>query len=203
MVLKLAHKKDFGLVFVVSAPAGAGKTTLVRMLANEFPSVVESVSLTTRPPRPGEVDGVDYHFVSPSVFDEKVEAGDFLEHAEVFGNGYGTSKSHLESLQKEGKDVFLVIDIQGARQVMEKIQAVSIFIFPPSMQELERRLASRKTEDVASIERRLSCAKKEMEAASFYHYHIINDDLHSAYDSLRSILIAESHRVRAGSSRDV
>ncbi len=197
MVLQLAHKKDFGLVFVVSAPAGAGKTTLVRMLANEFPSVVESVSLTTRPPRLGEVDGVDYHFVSKNDFEDKVRQGDFLEHAEVFGNGYGTSKSQLEMLQQEGKDVFLVIDIQGARQVLEKISAVSIFVFPPSMKELERRLASRKTEDTASIERRLSCARKEMEAASFYHYHIVNDDLQSAYDSLRSILIAESHRVRA------
>lgn len=185
-----------GLVFVVSAPAGTGKTTLVRMLLDEFSSVVESVSFTTRHPRENEVAGRDYHFISKAEFRKKIEEGEFLEYAEVFGNYYGTSRKALEQQLGKGKHVILVIDTQGALQLKKKLDAVFIFVSPPSLEELRARLFQRRSESEESMEKRLSWAEKEMELLLQYDYHIVNDQLKVAYDALRSILIAEEHRNR-------
>lgn len=183
-----------GLVFVVSAPAGTGKTTLVQMLCKEFSCVVVSVSYTTRSPRTGEEPGRDYHFISISEFEEKMREGEFLEYAKVFGNYYGTSRKYVEEQQLLGKHVLLVIDTQGALQLKGQIDAVFIFISPPSLSELRSRLHSRQSETPESIEKRLSWAEKEISLRSQYDYHIVNDNLKIAYEALRSILIAEEHK---------
>ncbi len=186
-----------GLVFVLSAPAGTGKTTLVEMLRREFSAVEQSVSCTTRKPRKGEVDGKDYHFLSETEFKKRIKAGDFLEYAEVFGNYYGTSKAFVEKQQKKGKDVFLVIDTQGALQLKKKkFPAIFIFVSPPSLKELKERMLKRKTETPESIAHRLSWAKREIAHAKHYDYHIINEELDVAYDILRSIVIAEEHKMK-------
>lgn len=185
-----------GLVFVLSAPAGTGKTTLIKMLQDEFSYVASNVSYTTRHPRPGEVNGVDYHFISEKEFLAKMAKGDFLEHAKVFDHYYGTTKSSIEKLQEEGKHVFLVIDTQGAMQIKKKIQAIFIFVFPPSMEELRTRLGKRQTETEDSMHKRISWAEEEMKMSKNYDYVIVNEKLETAYQSLRSILIAENHRVR-------
>jgi guanylate kinase len=196
MSQKLLGNLSKGLLFVLSAPAGTGKTTLVRMLRDEFSCVCESISCTTRQPRAGEIPGKDYYFLSQHDFDHKTEQGDFLEHAKVFDYHYGTSKEFVLSQQEKGKHVILVIDTQGAMQLKGKIPAIFVFISPPNLQELRERLFKRQTETPESIEHRLSWAKKEMEMAVHYDYHIVNDNLHVAYEVLRSILIAEEHRVR-------
>lgn len=193
---KLLGNLSQGLVFVLSAPAGTGKTTLVRMLSQEFPCIHESVSCTTRPIRPGEVEGKDYYFLSKEQFEKKLAEGDFLEYAEVFGYYYGTSKTLVSKLQQLGKHVFLVIDTQGATKLKAQgFPATLIFLSPPSFEELERRLVNRKTEPQDVIEKRLSWAKKELARADKYDYHIVNDRLEEAYAVLRSIVIAEEHRV--------
>lgn len=194
--MKLLGNSKKGMLFVVSAPAGTGKTTLVRMLTKEFSCIKESISCTTRQVRPGEVPDEDYHFLSKEDFQKKIKQGDFLEHAEVFGHLYGTSKEFVEKQESLGRHVVLVIDTQGAMQLKGKIPAVFIFISPPSLEELKVRLLKRQTEDVDSVEKRLSWAKKEMGMVSHYDYHIINDRLETAYECLRSILIAEEHKVR-------
>ena len=183
-----------GLIFVVSAPAGTGKTTLVRMLTEEFPCVVESVSFTTRKMRPKEVEGKDYHFIADSVFEEKIAKGEFLEHARVFGHYYGTSKRAVEKELEKGRHVALVIDTQGAMQLKTLIKAIYIFICPPDLEELKKRLHGRKSDTDEAIETRLSWARKELETAKEYDYLIINEDLQTAYKILRSICIAEEHR---------
>ena len=185
-----------GLIFVVSAPAGTGKTTLVHMLQKEFACVLESISYTTRNPRPLEVDGKDYHFISVAEFESKIAQGEFLEHARVFGNDYGTSKKFLAQQQNLGKHVILVIDTQGALQLKGILDAIFIFIRPPSMEVLRERLLERKSESAQDMEKRLSWAKKEMESGKSYDYQIVNDRLETAYDILRSILIAEEHKIR-------
>lgn len=186
-----------GILFVVSAPAGTGKTTLVRMLLDEFHSrVVESVSYTTRFPRPNEVAGRDYHFISNEEFQKKIAEGEFLEYAQVFGQYYGTSRKAVEAQQGKGKHVILVIDTQGALQLKDKLEAVFIFISPPSLEELKSRLHRRKSESDEAIEHRLSWAEKEMALSGRYCYHIVNDHLKAAYEALRSILIAEEHKNR-------
>lgn len=185
-----------GLVFVVSAPAGTGKTTLVRMLCEEFDCVQESISFTTRPARANEVPGRDYHFINAAEFQKRIDENDFLEYATVFGYDYGTSRSNVEQQQKNGKHVILVIDTQGALQLMERIRAKFIFIFPPSISELRRRLESRKSDSPEAIEQRLSWAEREMAIANRYDYQIVNDHLKTAYEVLRSILIAEEHRTK-------
>ena len=183
-----------GRLFILSAPAGTGKTTLIQMLAREFPNIHQSISCTTRPQREGEIDGVHYHFLSQEEFEKKRQASDFLEWAEVFGYYYGTSASFVEEELKKGSHVFLVIDTQGAAQIMKKQPAISIFLSPPSMEELERRLLERKTEGAEKVKERLARAKLEMESSKNYSYHIINDDLETAYQTLRSIVIAEEHK---------
>jgi guanylate kinase len=197
MAEQLLGNLDTGLMFVVSAPAGTGKTTLVRMLVKEFDCVVESVSYTTRKPRPGEIEGKDYHFISQEQFQSKIEKRDFLEYAEVFGHFYGTSKSDVENLLRLGKDVVLVIDTQGAMKLQQqKIPAIYIFVAPPSVEELEERLLKRKTEDEKTLKERLSWANREIEASSAYDYLIVNRNLDIAYEVLKSILVAEEHRVK-------
>lgn len=183
-------------LFVISAPAGTGKTTLVQMLKEEFDSVEESVSYTTRPARPNEIDGKDYYFIDPIVFEEKKERGDFLEYANVFGHYYGTSKESVVRLQQQGKHVLLVIDTQGAMRLKKTLDAVFIFICPPNVDELKRRLERRQSETEESMATRLSWAKHEIERLPDYDYCIVNEKLNIAYDVLRSILIAEEHRMR-------
>jgi guanylate kinase len=187
-----------GLLFVVSAPAGTGKTTLARMLCDEFDCVVESISCTTRPPRPGEVEGEDYFFISNEEFQAKIKAGDFLEYATVFGYQYGTSKSFVLDQQKAGKHVILVIDTQGAMLLKGKIPATFIFISPPSLDALKERLLKRKTESAEMIQKRLKWAEKEVSMMVHYDFHIINDHLTIAYQALRSILVSEEHRINHG-----
>lgn len=197
MVEKVLGNLSEGLVFVLSAPAGTGKTTLLRMLQDEFPSVVGSISCTTRPPRAAEIPDKDYHFLQPEEFEAKIKAGDFLEYAKVFDYYYGTSKQYVLQQQKMGKHVILVIDTQGAMQLKKNhFPAVFVFVSPPSLQELRERLFKRQTENSELIEKRLSWAQKELQMYVDYDYHIINDNLHHAYEVLRSILIAEEHKVR-------
>lgn len=187
-----------GLVFIISAPAGTGKTTLVQMLTHEFPSVIASISYTTRSIRPGEINGVHYNFISEEEFRTRIDQGDFLEHVELYGHFYGTSKLWIEDTLKKGKHVILVIDTQGAMQLRKTRSERSIFIFitPPSLEELRKRLTKRKTESAKKITERLEWAKKELLCQTHYDYLIVNDELQIAYQTLRSILIAEEHRIR-------
>ncbi|MBN2479685.1 MAG: guanylate kinase [Parachlamydiales bacterium] len=184
-----------GLFFIVSAPSGCGKTTLVRKLTKEFDCVIESVSYTTRKPRINEVNGKDYFFISEEEFEKKIQKEDFLEYAKVFDNFYGTDKKLVEKLLLDKKHVVLVIDVQGAMKLKSKIDAVYIFISPPSIQELRNRMNVRCMDDSIEIEKRLKIAKKELKQIPNYDYNIVNQDLEVSYDILKSILIAEEHKV--------
>jgi guanylate kinase len=196
MAQKLLGSLSKGIIFVLSAPAGTGKTTLVHMLTKEFDCIEESISCTTRPHRHNESQGKDYHFLSNEKFDSMIQRGDFLEYAEVFGYYYGTSREYVLKTQKKGKHVILVIDTQGAMRLKEEgFPAVFIFVSPPSMQELRTRLTNRKTDSLQSIEERLAWAEREMSTIPNYDYHIVNDNLENAYTILRSIVIAEEHKV--------
>lgn len=183
-----------GLLFVMSAPAGTGKTTLMHRLADEFSCVVQSVSFTTREPRENETQGVHYNFIDKAVFSKKIHEDEFLEHAEIYGDYYGTSKKWVEEKLSSGFHVVLVIDTQGAMQLMKKTPAIFIFIKPPSLDALRKRLEKRQTESKETIDKRLAWALKEIEASSRYDYTIINQDLETAYQVLRGIFIAEEHR---------
>lgn len=195
---KLLGNKKEGLVFVVSGPAGTGKSTLVQMLLSEFKdSVVQSCSCTTRAPRSGEKDGREYHFLSSEQFEAKVAAGEFLEHASVFGHHYGTLEADVRKIVESGKHAILVIDIQGGMRIKEKIDAHFIFITPPSPEELKARLFKRRTESEEKIKERLKRAAEEIEMARFYDYHLLNDNLDVAYQIFRSIVIAEEHKRRS------
>lgn len=196
MPIPLLGNLKRGLVFVLSAPAGTGKTTLVSMLTHEFSNVEASVSYTTRQPRAGEQEGVHYHFISEAEFAQRQAAGEFLEHVELYGYFYGTSKTWMENRLAKGQHIFLVIDTQGAKFLRDQFSAIYIFVSPPSLEELERRLLARKTEPREETERRLQWAKKEIEAGAEYDYNIVNDNLAIAYQVLRSIVIAEEHRIR-------
>lgn len=196
-MVELLSKLPKGLCFIVSAPAGTGKTTLVGMLTREFPEVISSISFTTRAPRTGEINGRDYHFISEAAFDAKISAGDFLECVTLYGYRYGTSRQWISEQQAAGKHVVLVIDTQGAKQLMGKGIGVFIFIRPPSLDTLRQRLTKRNTEAVEMMEKRLAWAALEMEAAPLYDYQIINDELDTAYQVLRSIVISETHRNRS------
>lgn len=192
---KLLGNFDQGLAFVVSAPAGTGKTTLVQMLVNEFPCVVTSISYTTRKPRQGEVQGVHYHFITEEEFEQRIAANDFLEYVKLYGNYYGTSHSWVLEQQKKGKHVILVIDTQGGLLLKGKFPAKFIFIKPPSIDVLRQRLLSRNTETPEVIAERVAWAAKEMKEGNLYDYQIVNDDLNIAYQILKSIIIAEEHRI--------
>lgn len=187
--------REKGLVFVLSAPAGTGKTTLVRKLEEEFPCILSSISYTTRLPRQGEVDGKDYHFIKNDEFERMIQKGLFLEYVKLYDHYYGTSKQWVLDQQQQGKHVVLVIDTQGAMRLKGSFPAVFIFIQPPSLEELEKRLKKRKTEPQEVVKKRLAWAKTELETAHYYDYQIINEDLETAYTVLKSIFIAEEHRV--------
>lgn len=184
-----------GVPMVVSAPSGGGKTTLCRRLANTMARVELSISHTTRAPRGSEQDGVDYHFVDAPTFDRLQAEGAFLESAVVHGHHYGTARGEAEARLAAGIDVLFDIDIQGGRQIANRLGgAVLVFILPPDMAALEERLRGRGSDSNDVIARRLAVAEHEIEAASFYSHWIINDDLEAAFDELRSILIAERLR---------
>ena len=184
-----------GMLLVVSGPSGVGKGTIVKRIMENDPSIVFSVSATTRAPREGEVNHRDYHFVTEAEYDELVAQDAFLEHAEVHGHRYGTLKSEVEKRIADGQNVLLDIDTQGALQVMEKApDAVSVFILPPSFQELERRLRGRQTEIEADILRRLANARAEVKLLPRYTYALVNDDLDQACRTLEHIVRAEKQR---------
>ncbi len=180
-----------GNLYIVSAPSGAGKSSLVRALVEGDPRLRLSVSYTTRPPRPGEEDGVHYHFVSREVFLEMLGAGAFLESAEVYGNYYGTSQHWIEAQLKEGHDVLLEIDWQGAAQVRRLFpEAIGIYILPPSIGELERRLRDRGQDSEAVIARRLAAAREDMSHALEYDYLVVNERFDLALADLKAIVCA-------------
>jgi guanylate kinase len=184
-----------GLVFILSAPSGAGKTTLIRRVMEQLGGLQFSVSYTTRRPRANEEEGKDYHFVPSSHFQGMVERGEFLEWAEVLGNRYGTLRPNLDGLNSEGIDLLLDIDIQGAKEVLRQVTpAVSIFILPPSPQVLHERLVRRGLDAPEIIERRLARAKKEIEEAHRYRYVIVNERLEEAVETLKAIILAERCR---------
>jgi guanylate kinase len=185
-----------GLLFIVSAPSGAGKTTLVERLVEQIQHLKMSRSYTSRPARSGETDGVDYNFVSRARFEEMAAAGDFLEWAPVFGNLYGTCASDIELLLDAGQDVVLVIDVQGARKVRARgVITTTVFVMPPSFDVLEQRLRGRSKDSEAEIQRRLQVARDEVAAFTEYDYVVVNDELPAAVDRLRSIVIAERARL--------
>ncbi|MBI1195202.1 MAG: guanylate kinase [Gammaproteobacteria bacterium] len=186
-----------GKLFIVSAPSGAGKTSLVRALINDMDDVVVSVSHTTRAPRPGEQDGRDYHFVSQERFNELVDAGAFLEYARVFDNAYGTTRQSVEDQMAAGRNVILEIDWQGAQQVRKMCpDAVTIYINPPSKAVLEERLRSRGQDDEAVIARRMRQADEEMSHAGEYDYCVINDDFKTALGELKALIRASAKEDR-------
>ena len=187
---------DF-LLIILSSPSGAGKTTLTRMLLDRCPELRFSVSHTTRAPRANEVDGRDYHFVDRPRFVELVNVGAFLEWAEVHGNLYGTSTAEVERARATPGCAGMIFDIdyQGARQIGSKVaDVVSVFILPPSMQELERRLRGRASETEETLKRRYAVAEREIEHYALFHHVVVNDDVQRAFDELRSITVAERAR---------
>jgi len=196
MKQKILGNLKKGLFFIISAPAGTGKTTLTRMLTKEFPSVIESVSFTSREPRRDEKEGVDYFFVTKEEFEKKIKEDDFLEYAKVFDHYYGTSKTFVEKKLNEKKHVILVIDTQGAMKLKNKIECTYIFISPPTIDTLKERMKKRADIDDKEIEKRLSWANEEMKQIKNYDYNITNIDLDKSYEELRSIIIAEEHKVK-------
>jgi guanylate kinase len=187
-----------GNLFIISAPSGTGKTTILKRVISELESIVFSVSHTTRAPRIGEKEGVDYFFVEKDTFETMQKKGLFLEWAEVHANLYGTSSHAVKELTEQGKDVILDIDVQGARQVMDKVREKVFFVFiaPPSLQELEKRLANRGTESESVISTRLKNAHDEMKSLEHYDYVIVNEQVDRAVEVLKSIIIAERSRKR-------
>jgi len=182
-------------VFIISAPSGSGKSTLVHRLLHTVTGLTFSISYTTRPPRPTEVDGVDYNFISKPEFEERLGRNEFLEHALVFGNYYGTNRCNLETAEKDGKDLVLDIDVQGARQLKVAIpEAISIFVLPPSREVLEQRLRSRSQDTEEVIQRRLRGAAEEVRNYTQYDYVLINRDLEEASARLAAIVRAERLR---------
>jgi guanylate kinase len=190
-----------GLLFIVSAPSGTGKTTLVRRATDLTPGLRMSRSYTSRGPRPGERDGIDYTFMTRERFQAMIGREEFLEWAEVFGDLYATSASDTEALLAAGIDLVLVIDVQGARKVRARgVKAVSIFLMPPTYGALEARLRGRSKDSEAQIRRRLEVAREEVRAFGEYDYVVVNDDIDRALEGLRAIVLAE--RARTPAARD-
>src|SRR5580765_5787377 len=186
-----------GQLFVVSAPSGTGKTTLVERLVQTVPNLMLSRSFTSRAPRAGEHDGVDYNFISRERFETMKDGGEFLEYADVFGNYYGTSATATEGALAGGRDLVLVIDVQGARQVRARASAaVGIFVLPPSFEVLENRLRRRSKDSDEQIRRRLAVARSEVDAVADYDYVVVNDELEAAVQRLKSVVEAERARLR-------
>ena len=190
-----------GLLFIVSAPSGTGKTTLVERLVQILPNLRMSRSYTSRPQRPGERDGVDYNFISRSAFEAMITRHEFLEYADVFGNLYGTSAADTARLLDAGQDVVLVIDVQGARQVKARaVDQTSIFVLPPSFAIMEQRLRGRSQDTEAQMQRRLSTARAEAASYRDYDYVVVNDQLEATVVRLQEIIAAErsrTHRMKS------
>lgn len=179
-------------VFVITGPSGVGKGTLIRGLMERQPQLELSVSATTRAPRPGEQDGVDYHFLTREEFDRRVAAADFVEHADYAGRSYGTLRSELEARVRAGTPVVLEIEVQGARQVRAAMpEAVQVFIAPPSLEALRTRLIGRGTDDAEEVERRLQVAEEELAAQPEFGYVVVNDRLEDALEELTRIVAGE------------
>jgi len=191
-----------GILFIISAPSGTGKTTILRETMAEMANIAFSVSHTTRKPRAGEVEGIAYHFVDKNTFSAMQHDDVFIEWAEVHGNFYGTSRDAILAATKQGMDIILDIDVQGALQVKQKLgnNRVSVFIAPPSLSELERRLAGRSTETAANMATRLANAREEMKSIDRYDYVIVNDTVDQAVKVLKSIIVAERSRRRRSQS---
>ncbi len=184
-----------GLLFVVSAPAGCGKDTILEQVLAKTENVGYSVSATTRAPRPGEIDGVHYHFHTRESFEKMIEEGAVLEYTEYIGNYYGTPRKAVEDMLSEGKDVILKIEVEGAMNIKKLFpECCLVFILPPSMAELERRLRKRGTEDEETILRRTAQARNEIDTAVNYDYFVVNDALEDAVDDLIAVIRAEKCR---------
>jgi guanylate kinase len=184
-----------GILYVISAPSGAGKTSICRAILSLFPTLRQSISYTTRAARDGEREGKDYHFVSREVFDQMVAEGAFAEWAEVHGNRYGTACATLERACEEGADILLEIDFQGAEQLRKSgLEGVFIFILPPGLGELRKRLESRNTDEKKIIDRRMKNAAGEISESVHFDYLVVNDVLDQAVEKVRAIMIAETVR---------
>ena len=185
-----------GLMFILSSPSGAGKTTVSRMLLEHDPDICISVSVTTRPPRPGEIDGKDYHFIDRAAFERMVENEELLEWAEVFGHCYGTPKAQVKSGLKEGQDYLFDIDWQGTQQLYQKLErdVVRVFLLPPSIEELRRRLTGRGTDSAEVIAGRMARARSEISHWDGYDYVVVNDDIQACFEKVKKILEAERLR---------
>jgi guanylate kinase len=193
----MSSERSRGLLFVVSAPSGTGKTTVVERLVQIFPDLGMSRSYTSRAMREGEKHGVDYNFITRERFEAMVAEDAFLESADVFGNFYGTGKAETERELAAGRDLVLVIDVQGARQVRSHgANAIGIFVLPPSFEALEHRLRGRSKDSEEAIRKRLTTARREVRAVAEYEYVIVNDELDTCVDRLRSIVLAERARPR-------
>jgi len=192
-----SEQRSRGLLFVVSAPSGTGKTTVVERLVQIFPDLGLSRSYTSRAMRDGETDGLDYNFITREGFEAMIADHAFLEWADVFGNLYGTGKAETERELAAGRDLILVIDVQGARQVRSHgANAIGIFVLPPSFEALEHRLRGRSKDSDDAIRKRLATARREIRAVAEYEYVIVNDELDTCVDRLRSIVLAERARPR-------
>lgn len=189
-------------IFIVSGPSGSGKSTLVETLLKEVPNTMFSVSYTTRPPRAGEQEGREYHFVDRSAFEAMAARNEFLEWANVYGHLYGTYQGYVGRAEEQGKDLVLDIDVQGAQQVKQRLpEAIAIFLVPPSRQELERRIRSRGLDADEAIQRRLQQALIEIRNCNHYDYVVINEDLTQAKAEVRAIALAERCRTGARDGR--
>jgi guanylate kinase len=184
-----------GTIFIISAPSGTGKTTICKEIIRQIPDIKFSVSYTTRAKRKGEVNGVDYFFISNNDFEKKIKANFFIEWADVYGEKYGTSADFINKTISSGKDVLLEIDVQGAKNIKSIFEhAIAIFILPPSIQELEKRMKQRNENSESDMALRLRQARDEIMQSTFYDYIVINDDLNSAIEKIKSIIVAERHK---------
>lgn len=193
---KTKSQKRKGIVFVISAPSGCGKTTLCNRLLEKVPHLARSVSYTTRAPRKGERDGADYRFVSVEKFKKLTESGRFIEHAKVFGSLYGTPKESVKQALKNNKDILLSIDVKGAAEIKKLFgsQSVSIFVLPPSLEALRKRLMKRRADSKEQMNKRLKIAKKELSYLHNYDYVIVNHKLKDALSQLEAIMITEQSK---------
>ncbi len=184
-----------GRIIVLSSPSGCGKTTVANRLLAELPNLRKSISYTTRPIRQGEINGKDYHFVSHEKFEKMVKANEFLEWEKVYDNSYGTSLSQTRNHVNQGFDVLLVIDVKGGKNIKNRIpDGILIFLDPPSVEELERRLRSRQTDSDKEIKKRLNEVQKELKYRAFYDYIVLNDNLEKAVTNIKNIIQGDNHK---------